>query len=308
MKVLHFFSTSLIIMFSGLGLVASNTSQMVASVQGRVVEKVTDAPLAYVNIGVVDKGVGTVTDSKGEFTLAIPSSLNEETIRISMVGYKSLEYKVSDFVAKIKNDYNIFLEPDVTIIQEIAIVDSKMRSYTKGNRSKTQNFTVGFDSDTLGNEFATKIRIRKRRTILKDVRLSIVENTFDTLRFRLNIYSVKNGKPGELLNKQNIILETAKKDSEVLIVDLTPYNVVVQRNFFVSLEWIENAVLDVEEIEEVAVDVKDENAEDVEDDGKPDVSFSAQFPARTVYYRSTSHAKWRSINGLGIGIEVTYLQ
>ena len=308
MKALHFISTALVVMFSSLGLLASNTSEMAALIQGRVIEKVTDAPLAYVNIGVVDKGIGTVTNSKGEFTLVIPSSLNEQTIRVSMVGYKTLEYKVSDFVAKISNDYNIFLEPDVTVIQEIAIVDSKMRSYTKGNRSKTQNFTVGFESDTLGNEFATKIKIRKRRTILKDVRLSIVENTFDTLRFRLNIYAVKNGKPGALLNKENIILETVKKDSEILIVDLLPYNVIVSRNFFVSLEWIENAILDVEEIEKEAMGLDDENAEDVEDDDKPDVSFSAQFPARTVYYRSTSHARWRSINGLGIGIEVTYLQ
>lgn len=308
MKALQSISIFVLTILLSSSLFAAAPS-ITAPIQGRIIEKLSDIPLAYVNIGIVGKGVGTVSDTKGMFTLSIPASLQDETLRVSMIGYKSREFKVSEFIAKINNDYNIFLEPDATLIEEIAIVDSKMRSYTKGNKSKTQNFTVGFESDTLGNEFATKIKIRKRRTILKDVRISIVENTFDTLKFRLNIYSVKNGKPGELLNKKNIIIQTTKKDSEVLTVDLTPYNVTVKRNFFVSLEWIENpanaAVVAADEDKSDA-SISDDSVE--KEDNKPDVSFSAAFPARTVYFRSTSHAKWRSINGLGIGIQVTYLQ
>jgi len=285
MRLLHSLVVFFLILLSSPSLFSSVSTNVSTVVNGRVIEKVTDLPLAYVNIGVVGKGVGTVSNAKGEFSLAIPASLSDDVIRVSMVGYKSAEYKVSDFIEKITEDYNVFLEPVVTMIEEIAIVDSKMRSYTKGNKSKLQNFTIGFESDTLGNEFATKIKIRKRRSVLKDVKISIVENTYDTLRFRLNIYNIKNGKPGELLNKKNIIIETTTKGSEILEIDLIPYNIVTKKNFCVSLEWIENA-------EQVIIDE--------DGDRTPDVSFSGAFPARTVYFRSTSQAKWRSIKGLGM--------
>lgn len=252
-------------------------------IQGRVVEKMSDAPLAYVNIGIVGKGVGTVTNTKGEFSLKIPDGLATETMRVSMIGYKAKEFTVADFIEKVRSDYNIFLEPTSTEIEEISIVDSKMKSYLKGNKTKSQFFSLGFESDTLGNEFATKFRIRKRPTLLKDFRISINENTFDTLRFRLNIYSIKNGQPGEIINTKNVIISTTKKDAEVLIVDLLPYNIRVEKSFFASLEWIDSS----------------ESAT---------VAFSAAYPARTVYYRSTSHAKWKKVNGLGIGMQMTILQ
>jgi hypothetical protein len=280
MKTSLIFSLFFTLLFSN----AHTKTLSLNTIEGRIIEKLSDKPLAYVNIGVVGKGVGTVSDYKGEFTLTIPDKYDDDIIRVSMIGYETQEFKVKDFKSKIAADYNIFLEPKTELIEEIAIIDSKMRSYLKGNKSKVQNFTIGFESDTLGNEFATKFKIRKRRTILKDIRLSIVENSFDTLRFRVNVYNIKNGKPGEVINKENIIISTTNKDSEVLIVDLLPYNVIVKKNFYVSLEWIDSS-------EEEA-----------------DVSFSAAFPARTVHYRSTSHAKWRSIQGLGIGMQVTILQ
>lgn len=252
-------------------------------VQGRVIEKVSDKPLAYVNIGVVGKGVGTVSNSKGEFNLNIATRYDQDMIRISMIGYKAQEYVVKDFKKMISENYNIFLEPITEVIKEIAIVDSKMKSYVKGNKSTVQNFTVGSESDTLGNEFATKFKIRKRKTILKNIRLSIVENSFDTLRFRLNIYDVKGGRPGAIINTKNIIIFTTRQGSDLLTVDLLPYDIIVNKNFFVSLEWIDNS-------------------------GEGDVKFSAAFPAREVHFRSTSHAKWKSIKGLGIGMQVTILQ
>jgi hypothetical protein len=290
MKITSFYFTAILAFLCFSISVSANDLPLI---EGRIIEKLTDQPLAYVNIGVVGKGVGTVSNTKGVFSLTIPSSLDNEIVRVSMVGYTSVEFSVSDFRKKISEDYNIFLEPKTNEIQEIAIVDSKMKSYLKGNKTKNQWFSVGFESDTLGNEFATKFKIRKRRTIIKDLRLSINENTFDTLRFRLNLYKIKNGKPGEIINTENIIVTTTKKSSEVLIVDLLPYNVVVEKGFFASIEWIENS-------EPVTID---ENG-----DKTPDVSFSAAYPARTVYYRKTSHANWRSIKGLGIGMQVTILQ
>ena len=260
-----------------------DSAQSDSAIKGRIIEKLTDTPLEYVNIGVVGKGVGTVSNVKGEFFLNIPSSYDNDILKVSMVGYKSQEFVVSNFKSKIANDYNIFLEPKTEVIEEIAIVDSNLKSYTKGNNTTSKNFTVGFESDLLGNEIATKFKIRKRHTLLKELSISIGKNTYDTLSFRVNIYSVKNGKPGEILNKKNIIVTTTKKDSEVLLIDLLPYHITLQENFFVSLEWIK----------------------DLEGG---DLSFSAAFPGRTLYYKKTSHDNFQGVKGLGMGMQITYLQ
>ena len=51
-------------------------------------------PLPYVNVGVVGKNIGTVTSEKGTFSLYIPEANNQDIIRLSMVGYEDLMFKV----------------------------------------------------------------------------------------------------------------------------------------------------------------------------------------------------------------------
>jgi len=59
------------------------------------------------------------------------------------------------------------------------------------------------------------------------------------IRFRLNFYSVQNGLPTTTLLKENIIIET-DITSGIVTKDLTPYEIVIDEDFFVAIEWIED--------------------------------------------------------------------
>jgi len=69
--------------------------------------------------------------------------------------------------------------------------------------------------------------------------ISLVENDYGTDRFRLNFYSIQSGLPTTTLLKENIIIET-DITSGILSKDLIPYEIVIDEDFFVAIEWIED--------------------------------------------------------------------
>jgi len=58
-------------------------------VVGTVKDSETKKPIPYVNIGIVKKNIGTVSDSEGKFDLKFPMTLENDTIKLSSIGYKS---------------------------------------------------------------------------------------------------------------------------------------------------------------------------------------------------------------------------
>ena len=60
---------------------------------GQVMDEKTKDPIPYVNIGIVGKGVGKVSDSNGNFSIMLDEKYNDDTIKISMIGYTPIYMK-----------------------------------------------------------------------------------------------------------------------------------------------------------------------------------------------------------------------
>lgn len=246
------------------------------SLSGKIIDAETNDLLPYVNIGVVGKNIGTVSDLKGNFKLDIPESLNDEALRISIIGYKTLEMTVNNFRDLAVSESNFALDPEAYAIEEIVISSKERKSKILGNKTRSTNFILGFASNILGNELATKIKIKRNPTYLNEFYVSIAENKLGKIRFRVNFYNIKNGLPHLPINKQNIIVET-DIETGVLTVDLRPYNIVVKDDFYISLEWIEDFG-----------DVKD-------------LYFSAGMLGKAAAVRHTSHGHWTKIGTFSVG-------
>ena len=93
--------------------------------------------------------------------------------------------------------------------------------------------TVGLHK--LGNEMGFVVRQRKRPMILKKFSISLVENDYGPIRFRLNLYAVENGLPTTTLLKENIIIETDIA-SGIVTKDLSAFQIVIDEDFFVAIE------------------------------------------------------------------------
>ena len=64
-------------------------------VKGKVVAKENGLPLSYVNIGVFEANIGTISDPDGSFILKIPDQLKEDTLIFSSIGYERVYYPIS---------------------------------------------------------------------------------------------------------------------------------------------------------------------------------------------------------------------
>lgn len=271
MKIGIFFA----LLFVGLTAFSQTT------IKGQLLDSVTRQPVEFANIGLIGKGYGTVSNERGEYEFVIPDSLTNEKIRISIIGYAN---KTLD-VAKLRDRNVVLLEQIATNLGEISITAKKTRFKVLGNETQTKAISAGFTSNNLGAELAVKLRIKQPQTQIRKVVCNINKNTLNKNPvFRLNIYKQDaEGYPGENILKENIIIEP-KEMTGLIQVDLTPYNIVVDDDTFISLEWIKDLG-----------DVKG-------------LYFSSRLIAGTTYYRLVSQDKWRRNNAVGIGLyaEVAY--
>lgn len=93
MKSLHLYVGCFLI---GLMSVLSGYSRTVLS-------ESTREPVIYASVGVINRNLGTVTDTSGNFSLSIPSGFVNDSIRISSVGYVAKTFAVKDHYCPLKN-------------------------------------------------------------------------------------------------------------------------------------------------------------------------------------------------------------
>lgn len=207
---------------------------------GKVVNSETGRPVVYVNIGIVDKAKGTVSEDNGSFKLYLEDSdINEiDSIQFSRIGYKTIKLSTSEFQQKLKENFLIPMEESFYELEEIVVSNKEAKNNRAGYVSSSQKL-FGFwnDSLALGGEHASKIRIKKGPLKLEDLSFNMITSISDSLLVRVNVYEVKKGFPGKNISNRNI-LHTIKKKRGKVIIDLSPYNILVKDHFIVSLELL----------------------------------------------------------------------
>lgn len=240
----------------------------------------TAEPLEFVNVGIPGKALGTVTDDKGHFVLNVPDSLAGQKIRISMIGYRTVDYGC----AQLGQLREVKLEPVMKDLQEVTVSAHKTKIKIAGNDTRGTFLTAGFTKNNLGAEMAVKIRVKQPGTELRKFFVNVVNNKLDSVPlFRINIYKPDaKGAPGENILNKNIIVSPPGRTG-LVEVDLKPMHIVTNEDLFISIEWIKDLG-----------DVKG-------------LYFSAKMGGET-WYRMASQGDWHSVSALGIGLhaEIAY--
>ncbi|MGY4536162.1 hypothetical protein ACVW0P_000569 [Mucilaginibacter sp. UYNi724] len=266
-----------LILFVAL-LISSSLFANAQVFEGLVKDAKTNLPLPYVNVGIIGKNVGTVTDSAGHYRLNLAGH-EADTLKLSMIGYAPSIYKVASFI----NDAHktILLQPSITQLKEVRVTNRKWKEGVLGNTSKSDNSNAGFSDNNLGHEIGTVIKIKKAPTYLKKFNVHITNAPLYPVKLRLNFYSLKKGMPDQLLQNQNIYVDVlaGQKDIEV---NLKPYGIYVDDNFFASLEWIANS----------------------KGHGLMFSAYLSIFGSGAVISRETSQATWEKVGIAGIAFNV----
>ena len=247
-------------------------------IEGYVKDKKNNTPVQYVNIGIIGKNIGTVSQNNGFFRMIIEDKYFDDSLRFSILGYKSITVKVYDFLKEFKNNQLIFMEPELVNLKEVIVSAKGLKEAILGNKTESKVMQAGFSSNELGNEVGIVIKIKKKPTYIENFNVSISENKYDTVKFRINIYTLKDGLPYENLLKQSVIVQTTIKKGK-LSIDLRKYNIIVEEDFFAALEWIEDL-------------------------GKNGLYFSASFSGSSIIARQTSQGTWEKPGPISLGISV----
>jgi len=249
--------------------------------QGRIIDALTKEPLPFVNIGVLKKELGTVSNEDGFFFLEVPDVFAKETLRFSMIGFDERDFQVADLEAILLSNNTLVLAEQTTFLEEV-VLTAKKKWYTRvsGNATTSKLLITGFTSNQLGNEIALFVKVKKTPAYIEGIQFSVVENIYPEVRFRVNVYSSEYRFPDENILKENIFV-TLKQSEGIISVDLKEYDILVDDDVFISLEWID------------------------EDLGSEGLWFSAGVFGKSIYARSTSQAEWKKQRGLSLGMSVT---
>ena len=215
--------------------------------KGQILDAKTEQPLPYVNIGIIGKGVGTVSDEEGFFYLEIDRSRYEVTaeIQISSLGYETLDIPISQISTAGQESPKILLRPSEIQLQEVVVLSDALVPITEylGYRNYGErSFGYWNDNIALGGELATRIRARRGKRQLNSLEFEVWENPSDSVLIRVNIYDTDGflGRPNTNLNtSQKNIITTLSADREIITIDLNPYEIYVEDDFIVSLELLQ---------------------------------------------------------------------
>jgi hypothetical protein len=234
---------------------------------GLVIAEKDKKPIEFVNIGVIGKGIGTTSNTNGYYNLKIDDQYNNDSLRFSCIGYESYSVKISDF--KNLQNKNIALKEKYYSLKEVIISPKKFKLKTFGYTSGSKAMRAGFKENLLGYEAGIYLKIKKSARLNK-INLNVVECTYDTIFYRINVYKVI-----DKMNFQNVLIKpiyfTLSKDiiKDRITIDLSKENICVIGDCLVTIEYVKYL-------------------------GVGQLMFSASFPGKT-YYRKTSQANWDTV-------------
>jgi hypothetical protein len=214
-------------------------------IDGKVAEKGTHLPLAYVNVGILNKPKGTVTDTSGYFSFAIDHENFSDTLQVSIIGYNTLRIPVSDFL--ISSNKLIVLTVKVEQLAEVTVTNTAIRTNTEiiGRQAVSKLVQVSVHNkksadETIGSEMGMRYKTGRRNAILKNFNFYVSANNFNYIKFRVNVYSLKKDVPNTLLYNKQIFATVDNFKTGWTKIDLEKYNIKVDGEFIVAIQWIES--------------------------------------------------------------------
>jgi CarboxypepD_reg-like domain len=214
------------------------------AVKGWVIDQSGKKPIAYANIGIVNTGIGTISNEDGSFSLQITDGNLKDTLRVSAIGFGKKNISIQSFIHR---DVTIYLKEQITQLNEVTITSTKEKNkiFELGNR----RFRGGtLETDTLYAGSSTALLIENKKTIQKELSfpvylqsasIRIFRNNLPSFKMRVRLYSVDSitKSPGEDLLNKSVVIESTMRNGW-LMFDLSKFQYLIKQPFFIAFERI----------------------------------------------------------------------
>ena len=238
-------------------------------------------PVEFAGVQLASSGKGTITDSRGKFSMIIKREELNDSLMVSSLGFQRASFFVSTFTKSA--EHVVYLKRRIIKLEELQIKASDYKTYVVGNKKK-----ISFGSiyiDTQGQQTALFIKNKKeKKGIISSVSfyLSRKGNTNSPFRVRIYEREALSPKPGKDLLKEVIIAKPKIKGAWFKI-DLSQFHIEVPKDgFFVAIEGI------------FPYDYLKENAgfQDISDEDDGFVPNSISYGQRLGYSRKKGENTW----------------
>lgn len=207
-----------------------------SQISGRCIDS-SGKPIPYVNIGIKNTIIGTVTGSNGDFLIDENELSENNTVVVSHIAYKTKSVNLLK-----KSVVEIIMEPSYYDLEEVKIGALKYEFTKKkriGNNTLTEHVVTGFSSHNFGSEVGKFFKVNKgNKYKIEKVHFNIAELGYKTGTFRINFYKTFGDRniETERCNNNDIIMEVSKTGD--VDVDVKNENLVFENDFLVSIECI----------------------------------------------------------------------
>lgn len=193
------------------------------SFSGKVIDKETKKPIVFANVYVDGSGLGTVTNSEGEFVIKIPAEKYNAKLGVTFLGYSNIILSIEE----LNSEGNIIaLQPSPIPIDEVIVRSGNALELVEGalknirdNYQSTPEKQVGFYRETIKQN---RYYIEVAEAVLDVYKASYTDDfDFD----RVKIYK---GRKSQDVKKMDTILfkfQGGPKTSFLLDVIKTPGNI-----------------------------------------------------------------------------------
>jgi hypothetical protein len=196
---------------------------------GQVIDK-NNCSIEFVNIGIIGKNIGTISNGAGKFELLIPKQNENDSLTFSMIGYKNKSF----LIRNITGFLNVQLCDTAYRIQTITVVP-KQHIVLGSERDKTGAATGGVSE--AGFEIGRVFEPKRFPVKINKLNIYFRGSTLDTCTFRINFYNLNNGKPYEKIAYQNLIFRGHYSEGW-LTFNLEDKDLWIDQPFFASVEWL----------------------------------------------------------------------
>ncbi|WP_205504091.1 carboxypeptidase-like regulatory domain-containing protein [Rufibacter psychrotolerans] len=282
--------------YSGTIIHRSQQQVQTAAITGIVLESSTQKPIAYASVGVLDESTGTISNEEGAFSLSIPAAHRSKKIRISAIGYEPQNLEIEQLLVTVaeRKKLEISLVSKPVQLAEVKVDGKHWKKKELGGNAGPftllhNTFTIMPKpiQENLGREHGILIPNGPKQSFLSKLNFCLSSNQFEEVKFRVNIYTLHDGKPSQNIASQDIIISVKDKKRGWIQADLEPYNLYMKQDFVLSLEWIAGSPLD----------------------SSKSLTLAAALPGfHTIYHKDASQAKWDKMSAAGMGMNVVLQQ
>lgn len=224
-----------LVLFSGL-ILFTNALSAQTIITGQVVNKETSEPIGYVNIGIINQQVGTVSKADGAFILK--SKTVQDSVLFSAIGFHSRSVSISEIL----NDNAVVLTPRIYESEEIHIEGKAKRRKERRFGSRSKRFGgIGVAYPVPGSEIGAKIDINNS-VYVKSANFRVGGIKTDSVVLRVNLYQFENGALGRNLIKKNVLFTI--KEIGNYSVDLREQNIIIDQDVLLTLEYVQTTRAD----------------------------------------------------------------